>query len=153
MEFSFLFKYTTIYREVLKFPQVDFCKSVKNVDSHPVFKEVMKIIYNTNPDLVVDCPTTKVVFNNTIVKIDTLPAIFPRGDYKLILYITDSKSMKEFLVIQAMVTIVSSEINTFGWFFGPFYTLLHPEQLKAPFWSLIVICMDSVWLLLCRSGF
>lgn len=71
-------------------------------------------MYRTNPDLVVDCPTTNVVFNNTIIKIDTLPQIFPRGDYKAILHITDSKTMQEFLTIQIMVTIVSSELETFG---------------------------------------
>ncbi|CAG9811696.1 unnamed protein product [Chironomus riparius] len=114
IELSFLFKYTNIYREVLKFPRINYCESTKHIDAYPLFKEFTKIMYNTNPNLFIDCPTTKVIFNNTIVKIDTLPSIFPRGDYKVILHITDSKSMKEFLIIQAMVTIVSSELETFG---------------------------------------
>ncbi|KAL7014534.1 hypothetical protein ACKWTF_015991 [Chironomus riparius] len=114
IELSFLFKYTNIYREVLKFPRINYCESTKHIDANPLFKEFTKIMYNTNPNLFIDCPTTKVIFNNTIVKIDTLPSIFPRGDYKVILHITDSKSMKEFLIIQAMVTIVSSELETFG---------------------------------------
>jgi hypothetical protein len=87
---------------------------MKHIKDFPVFNEVIKILYNTNPDLVIDCPTTKVIFNNTILKIDSFPAILPRGDYKFVLYITETKSLKQFLVIQAMVTIVSSEINTFG---------------------------------------
>lgn len=87
---------------------------MKNKDANPIFKELLKVILRTNPDLDVQCPATKVIFNNTIVNIDTLPAIFSRRDYKGVFYVSDSKTMKEFLVIQVMMTIVSSELNTFG---------------------------------------
>ena len=98
----------------MKFPGIKYCESMSNLDANPIFKEVLKILYRTNPDLVVDCPTTKVIFNNTVLRIDTLPSIFPRGDYKCSFKITELKSMKEIMTIEAIFTIISSEMNTFG---------------------------------------
>ena len=98
----------------MKFTGIKYCENLKNIDSNSIFKEVIIILYRTNPDLDVDCPTTKVIFNNTIVKIVTLPAIFPRGDYKALFLISELKSMNEFLVIEAIFTIISSETDTFG---------------------------------------
>lgn len=59
------------------------------------------------------CPYTEFLMDNKPVKIDTLPAIFPQGDYRITINITNRKE-EQMMFYEFIVSWFSSDKHSFG---------------------------------------
>lgn len=89
MIFKLLFKYGTIYREVLVTPKIDICAAVKLLKKdrtmvNKVWSTLADVLEDTAPGAIHECPYKELIINNRTINMDAIPAVLPTGDYKCI---------------------------------------------------------------------
>lgn len=78
-----LFKYGTIYREVLHMEKIEICELTKYA-TNKLVAQIMDLIMDNAPELIHPCPYKGVRMKHLYVKTSTLISLFPTGDYKLL---------------------------------------------------------------------
>lgn len=132
MTFKLLFKYGTIYREVLHLNLVDWCQITNKAVNTVLIKFILDVAIDSAPDVIHECPY-RVIFISAVVdhlrltinhfqdvmminatfKTSKATTIFPRGDYKMHFIFLDGNN--ETIVDFASVgSVISSYIETFG---------------------------------------
>lgn len=140
MEAKLLYKYGTIYREVLHTPVIDWCRFMSENDdpSQIIVKSPLALLYavirDSVPSIIHKCPYTvsssylfwtfnfvakqncfqDFIVRNCSVDTSSMLSVFPSGDYKLI-GLFSTQSGESILSLNAIGSIISSNKDTFGW--------------------------------------
>ncbi|KAL7012779.1 hypothetical protein ACKWTF_015042 [Chironomus riparius] len=83
IECIFFYKYGTIYRQVLKFPKVDYCNLMTLMKDNIFAKQIYLILKTAAPDLIHDCPFYNLKLINFTLPIQSFLSEFSSGEYKL----------------------------------------------------------------------
>lgn len=124
-----------MYREVINSPMVDVCAKPSTPTIFSTWlNTIFQLIFDTTPDSYQECPYwvcakyfsvktlsssiiyffQSIIVNNASVKAQSIPSMFPTGNYKLIFYFNlDPNTV--FLTINMMGTVTSDLKETFGW--------------------------------------
>ncbi|KAG5666837.1 hypothetical protein PVAND_014847 [Polypedilum vanderplanki] len=114
MSGEILYKYGTIYRQVIKIPQFNFCEFASLSKSNILIRQLSIGFEAAAPGFVHECPYMVVEAYNITFPAHVLFTVFPRGDYKVILRFTlerDGPVMSTIITIGTADTYVK---DTFG---------------------------------------
>lgn len=113
-EATLLYKYGTIYREVLHLKRFDWCEAMRKKSANNILtKFFIDVLEDSVPSMIHPCPYSEINITRISVKTSTVPSVFPTGDYKCILSIIDSR---DHLLVTIFVVGSNNSTNkdTFG---------------------------------------
>lgn len=108
------YKYSQVFREVVKFPTLDFCdaiaaKSPLHLLTKAIFNLVEKFADFTNTS----CPLSSIRLINFLYDYDQMPTIFASGDVRATTTFVNEEDDKIFETIM-VIEIKSSERTNWG---------------------------------------
>mgnify|MGYP006359087981 FL=1 len=92
---------------------MNYCQQIKNFAENRLISELMKIVNEVDDSIAHECPYSSLSIKNKPLSIKTLPAIISQGEYKVTFNATNKKD-EEINFIEFLISIISSEKNSFG---------------------------------------
>lgn len=86
---------------------------MKNSETNPIMTEIVKIAQVVEKTVIHECPYTDFLIDKKPVEIDSLPSIFPQGDYRITMNVTNRKE-EQMMLLEFIVIWYSSEKHSFG---------------------------------------
>lgn len=112
-EFHLLYKYGTIYREVMNLKPIDVCNMMIVGTTNPLTKFIVDLANQTAPSFVHTCPYKVINITRAPIKTESVGSAFATGDYKISFIFKTTK--QNFLCsLDFVLSINSSEKNSFG---------------------------------------
>jgi len=114
LEGSLQFKYGTVYRDVIHTAKLDWCKLMnsKSVDNKVTWIFI-EIVRDTVPSVIHPCPYQTLVVTNATVETHSLLSVFPTGDYKFVMILSNDDDAN-LLTVTIIGSLSSSNKDTFG---------------------------------------
>ncbi|KAG5666833.1 hypothetical protein PVAND_014843 [Polypedilum vanderplanki] len=109
-----LYKYGTIYRQVIKIPEFNFCEFISLSKNSILLRQLYIIAETAAPGFVHECPYTVFEDYNILFPSHVLFSLFPQGDYKAILNFNLGKDGPFMGIITLIGTAESHVKETFG---------------------------------------
>ncbi|CRK95989.1 CLUMA_CG009430, isoform A [Clunio marinus] len=108
-----MYKYGTIYREIMRFDNIDFCKIMEEGSKNKLVQAHYGLFNESVPGVLHKCPYTSIDISNQAIDANKVPSIFPSGEYKNI-FGYDTKDRKMIVESTSVLTITSSIKDSFG---------------------------------------
>ncbi|KAG5671063.1 hypothetical protein PVAND_001278 [Polypedilum vanderplanki] len=109
-----LYKYGTIYREVINVPRTFVCEITKIIKTNTLWRGIYEAAEIVMPNAIHECPYYDFYAAN--ITLNDLPVIshFPHGDYKAFVYLYDSYNGESLVNLTFALSIRSIIKESFG---------------------------------------